>query len=132
VTVIRSVGAFISIVVECDERTGRGPVGGGSSAIGHRPNDTRSVGADRATSFRDRAAGASSICRAPGIVVRSSHPWRWVSRVVDNRWVRVDFPPHFKLNLGAFGTEVRVYALPDCAELLAGGGVPLVPTGRRR
>jgi vancomycin aglycone glucosyltransferase len=32
--------------------------------------------------------------------------------------------------LGALGAEVRVCAPPDCVELLAGVGVPLVPIGQ--
>jgi vancomycin aglycone glucosyltransferase len=34
------------------------------------------------------------------------------------------------LQLGALGAEVRVCPPPDFAELLAGGGVPLVPIGQ--
>ena len=34
------------------------------------------------------------------------------------------------VQLGALGADVRVCAPPDFAELLAGGGVPLVPIGQ--
>jgi vancomycin aglycone glucosyltransferase len=33
------------------------------------------------------------------------------------------------VRLREFGTEVRVFASPDCAALLARVGVPLVPIG---
>ena len=41
VTVVRSVGALVPVVLECDEGAGRRSVRMGHAAFGHRADDTR-------------------------------------------------------------------------------------------